>query len=55
MDLWYCQDCVKRYDTRIQDVPIKDLRKVKVKAYPELDKYPTYEENEMFISYSVEK
>lgn len=31
-----------------QDVPIKDLNESKVKTYPELDKYPTAEENDPY-------
>jgi hypothetical protein len=41
--IWRCNECMQYYDTSIQDVPIKDLSESKVKVYPELDKYPTYD------------
>lgn len=25
MDMWYCEACVQYYDTKIQDVPIKNI------------------------------
>jgi len=37
------------YDTSIQDVPVKDLRESKVKTYTELSRYPTEEEDDIFV------
>lgn len=41
--IWRCNECMQYYDTSIQDVPIKDMSESKVKVYPELDRYPTYD------------
>src|SRR5918996_1198835 len=51
MDMWFCSACVQYYDTKIQDVPIKNLSESKVKPFPELHKYPTYEENDIYMSF----
>ena len=51
MDMWFCSACVQYYDTKIQDVPIKNLSESKVKTFPELDKYPTYGENDIYMSF----
>ena len=39
------------YDTKIQDVPVKDIKDSRVKTYPELSHYPTYEENDIFTPF----
>ncbi|MGC1132582.1 MAG: hypothetical protein WA941_07155 [Nitrososphaeraceae archaeon] len=51
--IWMCSNCSQTYDTSIQDVPIKDMTKVKV--YPELDRYPTYdaEDQHSYFGYLV--
>lgn len=51
MEMWYCSACVQYYDTKIQDVPIKDLSESKVRTYTELDHYPTYEENDRYLPF----
>src|SRR5918996_5257647 len=51
LDMWFCSACVQYYDTKIQDVPIKNLSESKVKTFPELDKYPTYGENDIYMSF----
>ncbi|MGH9983261.1 MAG: hypothetical protein ACRD8W_04805 [Nitrososphaeraceae archaeon] len=51
MDMWYCSACVQYYDTKIQDVPIKDLSESKVRTYTELDHYPPYEENDIYLPF----
>ncbi|MGH9983826.1 MAG: hypothetical protein ACRD8W_07715 [Nitrososphaeraceae archaeon] len=48
MDMWYCSACVQYYDTKIQDVPIKDLSESKVRVSAELQHYPTYGENDIY-------
>lgn len=51
LDMWYCQDCVQWYDTKIQDVPIKNLNESRVKVYPELDHYPTEDEDDVWLPF----
>lgn len=48
MDMWYCSACVQYYDTKIQDVPIKDLSDSKVRVSAELQHYPTYDEGDIY-------
>ncbi|MFY9965282.1 MAG: hypothetical protein WAK50_06045 [Nitrososphaeraceae archaeon] len=43
--------CVQYYDTTIQDVPIKNVKDSKVRTFPELDHYPTYEENDIWLPF----
>ena len=38
-------------DTSIQDVPLKNINDSRVKAYPELDHYPTAEENDIWLPF----
>jgi hypothetical protein len=46
-----CNECMQYYDTSIQDVPIKDVSESKVRIYSELDKFPTYEENDIWMPF----
>ena len=39
------------YDTSIQDAPIKDLNESKVKTFPELSHYPTYDESDTYLPF----
>ncbi|HYZ59956.1 MAG TPA: hypothetical protein VE544_09905 [Nitrososphaeraceae archaeon] len=39
MDMWYCEACVQYYDTKIQDVPIKNINDSRVKMYADLERY----------------
>ena len=45
--IWICSNCSQNYGTSIQDAPIKDLNESKVKTYPELGKYPTFDERDV--------
>jgi hypothetical protein len=49
--IWRCNECMQYYDTSIQDVPVKDISEPKVKVYPELDKYPTYDESDVYLPF----
>lgn len=49
--IWICSFCSQTYDTKIQDVPIKDLSESKVRTYSELSHYPTYEENDIYMPF----
>ena len=51
MDMWHCPACVEYYDQKIQDVPIKDIKESRVKTFPELDHYPTAEEDDIFVPF----
>jgi hypothetical protein len=39
------------YNTSIQDVPVKDLIESKVRTFPELDHYPTAEEDDIWLPF----
>jgi ribosomal protein L37AE/L43A len=41
--IWRCNECMEYYDVSIQDVPIKNMSESRVKVYPELDRYSTYD------------
>jgi len=49
--IWICSNCSQTYDTSIQDAPIKDLNESKVKTYPELEKYPTFDERDVCLPF----
>jgi len=49
--IWRCNECMEYYDTSIQDVPVKDLSESKVRTYPELDRYPTYDESDVYLPF----
>jgi hypothetical protein len=49
--MWRCNECMEYYDTSIQDVPIKDIKESRVEAYPELDHYPTAEEDDVWVPF----
>jgi hypothetical protein len=49
--IWRCNECMQYYDTSIQDVPVKDIRDTKVKAFPELDHYPTADEDDVWLPF----
>lgn len=49
--IWRCNECMQYYDTKIQDVPVKDIREPRVKTYPELDKYPVYDESDVYFPF----
>ncbi|MGH9986377.1 MAG: hypothetical protein ACRD8W_20735 [Nitrososphaeraceae archaeon] len=51
MDMSYCEACVSYYDTKIQDVPIKDLSESKVRVSAELEHYHTYEEDDIWLPF----
>ena len=51
MDMWHCSACVEYYDTKIQDVPIKDISESKVRTFTELSHYPTYDEADMYLPF----
>ena len=47
--MWYCSACVQHYDTNIQDVPLKNIKDSRVETYPELQQYPTSEEDDIWL------
>jgi hypothetical protein len=49
--MWYCQDCVQYYDTTIQDIPLKNIKDSRVGTYPELQHYPTAEEDDIWLPF----
>jgi hypothetical protein len=52
LKVWICSECFEQYDTNIQDVPLKDTKELRVKTYPELSYYQTWDEedpNTVFI------
>ena len=49
--MWRCNECMEYYDTKIQDVPVKSIKDSRVKTYPELSRYPTYEEDDVFTPF----
>lgn len=51
MEMWYCSACVQYYDTKIQDVPIKNINDSKVGVYAELEHYPTYDESDIYLPF----
>jgi len=49
--MWRCNECMEYYNTSIQDVPVKDLIESKVRTFPELDHYPTAEEDDIWLPF----
>jgi ribosomal protein L37AE/L43A len=49
--MWRCNECMEYYDTKIQDVPVKSIKDSRVKTYPELSRYPTEEEDDVFTPF----
>lgn len=39
------------YDTSIQDIPLKTIKESRVKIFPELSKYPTYDELDVYLPF----
>jgi hypothetical protein len=44
--IWRCNECTEYYDTNNQDVPLKDISELRVKTYPELSYYQTWDEED---------
>ncbi|MGH9985754.1 MAG: hypothetical protein ACRD8W_17560, partial [Nitrososphaeraceae archaeon] len=51
MDMWYCNACVEYYDTKIQDVPIKNIKDNRVKTYAELEHYHQLDDDDIFMPF----
>jgi ribosomal protein L37AE/L43A len=49
--IWMCSNCSQMYDTSIQDVPVKDIKESRVKTFPELDHYPTTDEDDVWLPF----
>lgn len=41
IEMWNCSECMQYYDTKIQDVPIKNINEFRVTPWSELQHYPT--------------
>jgi hypothetical protein len=46
LEMWNCSECSQYYDTKIQDVPVKNISEFRVTLWSELQHYPTYDEND---------
>lgn len=42
-EMWTCIECYSYYDTKIQDVPVKNTSEFRVTPWFELQHYPTYD------------
>lgn len=51
MDMWYCEACVQYYDTKIQDVPIKNISDSKVRVSAELEHYHQTDDEDIFMPF----
>lgn len=51
MDMWYCEACVQYYDTKIQDVPIKNINDSRVKTYAELEHYHQLDDEDIYVPF----
>jgi hypothetical protein len=51
MDTWYCEACVQYYDTKVQDVPIKNINDGRVKMYAELEHYHQLDDDDIYLSF----
>jgi hypothetical protein len=51
MDMWYCEACVQYYDTKIQDIPIKNIKDSRVKTYAELEHYHQLDDDDIFLPF----
>ena len=51
MDMWYCNACVEYYDTKIQDVPIKNINDSRVKTYAELEHYHQLDDDDTYLPF----
>jgi ribosomal protein L37AE/L43A len=49
--IWRCNACMQYYDTSIQDIPLKNIKESRVKTFPELSKYPTYDESDVYLPF----
>lgn len=41
LEMWTCSECSQYYDTKIQDVPVKNVNQFRVTPWFELQHYPT--------------
>jgi hypothetical protein len=46
LEAYYCSSCVQWYDTRIQDVPLKDIKDFQLVPYGEQRHYPQFDAND---------
>lgn len=49
--MWTCSECSSYYDTKIQDVPVKNVIQFKVTPWFELQHYPTIDSDDTEIPF----
>lgn len=47
LEMWTCSECSSYYDTKIQDVPVKNVNQFRVTPWFELQHYPTSDINDI--------
>lgn len=51
LEMWTCSECSSYYDTKIQDVPVKNISQFRVTPWFELQHYPTTDVDDIEAPY----
>jgi hypothetical protein len=52
LEVWKCDECQEFYDTKIQDVPVKNINQFKATPWFELQHYPTSDEDDIELPFA---